>query len=263
MDATVDSALDFGNRTELERHIAVAALFRGIKGSEVAALARSAGMRNYRRGATVFRRGERPDGVLVVAEGTLKLAVRGANGEQKVLALVEEGQVCAGALAFLDRPCALEASALTALTVVSVPAKAVFDAMHRDAVLARRVIEHLSHRVLSLIEEVERITVRRGLQRLAHYVESLTRIGGPNGAHRVCLPATKTVIAAKLGIAKETLSRLLHELVERGVISVNRRELFILNRAGLAALAAGRMPGNGNGGADCPNPAGIGPNAAP
>jgi hypothetical protein len=35
--------------------------------------------------------------------------------------------------------------------------------------------------------------------------------------------------------------------VERGVISVVRRELFILDRAGLAALAAGRMPDNGNG----------------
>lgn len=247
MDAVVNAVLENGNGVELERHIAVAEIFRGIADAECALLARTAGMRDYPRGATVFRRGERPDGVLVIAEGTLKLAVRGANGEQKVLALVEEGQVCAGALAFLDRPCALEASALTPLTVVSVPAKAVFEAMHRDAALARRVIEHLSHRVLSLIEEVEGITVRRGLQRLAHYVESLARERGPGGAHRVCLPATKTVIAAKLGIAKETLSRLLHELVEKGVISVVRRELFILNRAELAALAAGRMPGNGNG----------------
>ena len=254
MDANVGSVLENGNGTDLERHIALAEIFRGVASSEITILVHKATVRNYRRGATVFRRGERPDGVLVIAEGTLKLAVRGANGEQKVIALVEEGQVCAGALAFLDRPCALEASALSALTVVSVPAKAVFDAMHRDAGLARRVIEHLSHRVLSLIEEVEGITVRRGLQRLAHYVESLTRNGGLGGAHSVCLPATKTVIAAKLGIAKETLSRLLHELVDRGVISVNRRELFILNRAGLAALAAGRMPGNGNGGAQAGAP---------
>lgn len=247
MNTMVRTALENGNSIDLERHIAVAALFRGIANPELALLARSAGMRTFGRGATVFRRGERPDGVLVIAEGTLKLAVRGANGEQKVLALVEEGEVCAGALAFLDRPSALEATALTPLTVVSVPAKAVFEAMHRDAGLARHVIEHLSHGVLSLIEEVEGITVRRGLQRLAHYVESLARERGPGGAHRVCLPATKTVIAAKLGIAKETLSRLLHELVEKGVISVARRELFILDRAGLAALAAGRMPENGNG----------------
>jgi|GEM_PF-851105 len=246
MDTTVSRALHEGNNAGLEHHIAVAEVFRGVGAAEVALLARSACPRDYARGEMVFQRGERPNGLLLVAEGTLKLAVRGANGEQKVIALVEEGQVCASALAFLDRPSALEASALTPVTVVSIPASAVFAAMQSDPELARRVVEHLSHRVLSLVDEVEGITLRSGLQRLAHYIESLAR-GRGNGSHAVRLPATKTLIAAQLGIAKETLSRLLHELVERGVISVARRELYILDRAGLAAIAGAPMHGNGNG----------------
>lgn len=249
MDTTVGRALhggNNGNNAALEHHIAVAEVFRGVGPAEVALLARSARACDYRRGELVFKRGERPQGLLLVAEGTLKLAVRGANGEQKVIALVEEGQVCASALAFLDRPSALEASALTPVTIVSIPANAVFAAMQNDADLARRVVEHLSHRVLSLVDEVEGITLRSGLQRLAHYVESLARERG-NGTHAVRLPATKTLIAAQLGIAKETLSRLLHELVEKGLISVARRELYILDRAGLAAIAEARMHGNGNG----------------
>lgn len=246
MDRSSGQALVNSNTIALEHHIAVAELFRGIDGAQIALLARSARLRDYARGEMVFRRGERPNGLLVVAEGTLKLAVRGANGEQKVVALVEEGQVCASALAFLDRPSALEATALTPATVVSIPAHAVFEAMQRDAECARRVVEHLSQRVLSLIDEVEGITRRRGLQRLAHYVESLARERGP-GTHVVRLPSTKTLIAAQLGIAKETLSRLLHELVETGVINVSRRELYILDREQLAALAEGRLSGNGNG----------------
>jgi len=246
MNTATDSPLSGSNSTSLEHQIAVAEVFRGIDSQETALLARSASTRDYARGETVFRRGERPRGLLVVTEGTLKLAVRGANGEHKVVALVEEGQMCASALAFLDRPSALEATALTPATVVSIPAAAVFEAMQRDAELARRLVEHLSHRVLSLVDEVEGITLRRGLQRLAHYVESLARERGP-GTHAVRLPSTKTLIAAQLGIAKETLSRLLHELVEKGVISVSRRELFILDRAQLAALAEGRANGNGNG----------------
>ena len=210
MDTIVSGALHEDNSAGLEHHIAVAEVFRGVGPAEVTLLARSARLRNYTRGEMVFQRGERPNGLLLVAEGTLKLAVRGANGEHKVIALVEEGQICASALAFLDRPSALEASALTPVTVVSIPANAVFAAMQSDAELARRVVEHLSHRVLSLVDEVEGITLRSGLQRLAHYVESLARERG-NGSHAVRLPATKTLIAAQLGIAKETHDLMVQE----------------------------------------------------
>jgi len=246
MDIGTSHLLANSNNASPEHHIAVAELFRGLDAPTIALLARSARLQPYARGETVFARGERPDGLLLVADGMLKLAVRGANGDQKVVALVEEGQSCASALAFLDRRSVLEATALEPTRVVSIPASAVFDAMQRDAELARRLVEHLSRRVLTLVDEVEGISLRSGLQRLAHYVESLARERGP-GTHVVRLPSTKTLIAAQLGIAKETLSRLLHELVEKGVISVARRELYILDHGGLAALAQGRAPGNGHG----------------
>ncbi len=246
MDIAANQLLANSNSPNIEHHIAVAEVFRGLDAATVAVLARGARLRQYARGEKVFSRGERPDGLLLVAEGTLKLAVRGANGDQKVVALIEDGETCASALAFLDRRSVLEATALAPTRIVSIPASAMFEGMQRDAELARRVVEHLSRRVLSLIDEVEGISLRSGLQRLAHYIESLARERGP-GTHVVRLPSTKTLIAAQLGIAKETLSRLLHELVEKGVVSVARRELYILDHGGLAALAAGRGAANGNG----------------
>jgi len=246
MDTVFGKALEKSNNGRLEQYIGVAEIFRGSDKDTIARLARSAHERCYASGETVFARGERPHGVLLVAEGTLKLSLRGANGEQKVVALVEEGRCCACAPAFLDRASALEAIAHVPATVVSIPASAVFGAMEHDVQLARRVLEHLSHRVLSLVDEVEGVTLRRGLGRIAHYIESLLLGNGP-GAQVVRLPSTKTLIAARLGIAKETLSRLLHELAEKGVISVVGRDLYIRDRAALAALALGRANGNGNG----------------
>jgi CRP-like cAMP-binding protein len=53
----------------------------------------------------------------------------------------------------------------------------------------------------------------------------------------VHLPTTKTVVAARLGVKKETLSRLLRVLAQRGLISVAQRNISILDRARLSALA--------------------------
>jgi CRP/FNR family transcriptional regulator len=52
----------------------------------------------------------------------------------------------------------------------------------------------------------------------------------------VRLPVSKTLVAARLGVRKETLSRLLRELAGRGLISVTQREVKILDRRGLAAV---------------------------
>ena len=57
------------------------------------------------------------------------------------------------------------------------------------------------------------------------------------GAGRVELPVSKTVVAAQLGMKKETLSRLLRQLALDGVIEVARREISILDRAGLKRVA--------------------------
>jgi CRP-like cAMP-binding protein len=53
----------------------------------------------------------------------------------------------------------------------------------------------------------------------------------------VDLPLSKTVIAARLGMKKETLSRLLHQFAADGIIDVRRREIAILDRRRLGAAA--------------------------
>jgi CRP-like cAMP-binding protein len=51
---------------------------------------------------------------------------------------------------------------------------------------------------------------------------------------------SKTVVAARLGVKKETLSRLLRELADDGVIAVAQRNIAILDRARLAQVARSR-----------------------
>jgi CRP-like cAMP-binding protein len=54
----------------------------------------------------------------------------------------------------------------------------------------------------------------------------------------VLLPVTKTALAARLGVTKETISRLLRTLREQGLIEMTRRKITILDRARLAGIAS-------------------------
>jgi CRP-like cAMP-binding protein len=75
------------------------------------------------------------------------------------------------------------------------------------------------------------------VQRLASYLDSVAEPVAGHGHYRARLPGTKTLAAAQLGMSKETLSRLLRSLAVRGVLQLSRREIAILDRAALSALA--------------------------
>ena len=76
------------------------------------------------------------------------------------------------------------------------------------------------------------------MQRLAGYLDSLAEPQAGNGGWIVHLPVSKTAVAARLGVTKETMSRLLRELARRSVIAVSRREIIIVDRALLSQIAA-------------------------
>ena len=84
--------------------------------------------------------------------------------------------------------------------------------------------------------------MRPGSQRLASYLDSLVVPAEGNGHCVVRLPATKTVVASRLGMKKETLSRLLRSFAEQGLIQVAQREIRIFDRARLGALGAAATP---------------------
>ena len=60
--------------------------------------------------------------------------------------------------------------------------------------------------------------------------------GGPKITRRL----THHTIAQMIGSSRETVSRAMRELVERGLIETSRREIAIRDRDGLAALAGSR-----------------------
>ena len=210
-------------------------LFRGIGQHQVAELAARAKAMHFRRGATVCGRGRCLPGLYAVAYGQVKLSFRG-EGEERVARIAGPVETFGLAAAILARPAPYEATALDDSLLVMVPSAAVSQLIDHDPRFARAVIADLAERTLLLLAEVESGALHGGVQRLAGYLDALAG----DSANRTCtvrLPTTKTVIASRLGIKKETLSRLLRDLAHRGLIAVEQREIAILDRMGLAAIA--------------------------
>lgn len=217
-------------------------LFRGVAPRALADLAARSKAMEFRRGATVCSVNNYPPGLYAVAYGQVKLALRGGDGEERVLRIAGPADEFGLAVAILNRPLPYEAVALEDALLIMVPTSAVFALVENDPRFMRAVLGALAESNLDLLAEVEAGSLRRGVQRLASYLESLAQPNGSDGSCTVCLPTTKTVVAARLGVKKETLSRMLRELARKGLIAVDQRKIEILDKLALAAIAREQAP---------------------
>jgi CRP-like cAMP-binding protein len=223
----------------IEGVVANLELFRGASPSQMAAVSSQCWTMLVRKFGSAMERNARPQGLFAIAYGTVKLALRTPNGEQRILRLVSAGQTFGEAAALLGQRNLYEALAIVESKLVVIPSAALYGLIDRDPRFARRLLVALAERKRELLSEIESVTYRRGAERLAHYLASLTAQLNRDGACSVHLPTSKTLIAARLGMKKETLSRLLGALAREGLIAIARREIAILDRDRLAARGRG------------------------
>lgn len=233
-----------------ERLLAQVPIFAGLGPRDLAALARRSSFVPCPRGSTPVQAGAAVPGVLVLAKGALRLSLRDEAGEERVLRLVAPGEAFCLASAVLDQPSPYQATALSASELLVVPAAAIRSLLEHGEPFARTLVQALAARELELCAEIHAAAFRSGAQRLASYLESLAPGADEslsrNGARTVRLPCSKTLIAARLGMKKETLSRLLKRFAGAGFIAVSRGEIAILDPVGLEAATrdAGRARGS-------------------
>ena len=203
-------------------------IFQRVPRPLLAELARKTTGAQALAGSPIVRRGERIPGLMVVRYGLVKLSLGG--DPEHVLRLVGAGQTFGEAALFLEQPVPVDAVAVAESGLVIVPAAPLLALFDSDPRFARAMLASVCQRLQAMVADFEAATVHGARERLAAYLCSL-------GENTVCLPAPKGVIASRLGMTKETLSRLLRAFIDEGLVAVARREISLLDRARLSRLA--------------------------
>jgi CRP-like cAMP-binding protein len=92
----------------------------------------------------------------------------------------------------------------------------------------------LSRRLHGLIADVESYSLQSGTQRVIGYLLRQDEDqAATHSAYAVTLPTSKAVVASRLNLTPEHFSRILHDLADDALISVDGREVKILDVAKL------------------------------
>ncbi|OIR00329.1 cAMP receptor protein [mine drainage metagenome] len=187
---------------------------------QFAALLRSGVVRALYREETLFAQGLAPASLFIVLEGCLKVYQTGNDGSLTVHQIAHGGDSMGEAQIFLDIPAKMGAEAIWDSRVLELPRAAVLEAFAADPALARSLARSLARQLETRTRELEEAYWLSAPKRLAAYLAGLFPPGAAEADTR--LPFDKSVLAARLGMTPETLSRAFQTLKERGVRTHNR-----------------------------------------
>ena len=203
-------------------------LFQELAPEQIAALETACRERRLTKGEMLFQKGDAAKGFFVVVFGQIKLAFPSAQGNEKVVQIVGPRQSFGEAIMFLDLPCPVFAEGLVDSLLLHIGSAPVFDLLGKDPLFARRMLAGLSMRLHSLVQDVETYSLRSSAQRVVGYLlQQCPQEGDCVGSVDISLPTSKQVIASRLNLTPETLSRIFHDLTANGLIGVSGKQITI------------------------------------
>jgi len=203
--------------------------------------------RRFRRGETIFHVGDPGDALFIIAKGSVKITIPPDDGsEPAILTTIGPGGFF-GELSLLDGA----ARSATAVAMDAVEAhvlrRDVFDKLlDAEPALRTALLSALAAEIRRLTAQVEDLHFLDLPGRLArHLLRSVTAAAGLDpadddalaGEQRLPWPYTQAELAAMIGGSRQSVNRLLADLVADGLLRFERDELVIPDPARLGEAA--------------------------
>lgn len=206
-----------------------ALLLAGTSADVAAKVLAGARVKSFDRGATIFLQGERASAIYIVASGWVKLYRIAPNGAEAVVGVFTRGRSFGEAVAFRHDVYPVAAEAATDCELIRIEADVVLRQIESNPQIAVSILTATFSHLHSLVAQVEQLKAQTGAQRVAEFLLELARC--EEGRCEVTLPYDKVLIAGRLGMKPESLSRAFQKLRKVGVT-------ILQNHAEIADVAA-------------------------
>jgi len=230
-----------GERSAHSRAVQVqhSSLFANISQSDCRQIVAAAQERKFSRRQTLFLEGDPVRDIILLTSGCAKIMQFGQNGSEVILRLSGPGEVVGTiGLCVQGRHCSM-ARTLNASTALVWDASVFECVSDRFPALRRNTMHILCQRLHELEERYREISTEKVAARLSNELVRLhTQVGrSVNGSIEISL--SREELAQMTGTTLFTVSRLLSEWDQLGIVSARREVVSVLSLQALQELAKG------------------------
>ena len=180
------------------------------------------------QGKALFRQGQPAERFYFLREGLVKLFRLSPDGDEKIIEIMRPGETFAEAVMFMGSKgrYPVNAEAINESRVYAFEQKVFLNLLRESNEASFGLLASMSRRLHMLVNQIESLTLQNATYRLVAYLlEQIPR--DVKTSPEVQLTTPKGVIASRLAIQPETLSRILGKLRQSGLIGVHGHHITI------------------------------------
>lgn len=185
-------------------------LFAGMDRNQASALTQAAFLQKFPAHVDLAREGDAADFLHIVIDGQVELFAS-YRGRETTVSVLGAGHAFIIAAVLLDRVYLKSARTMLPSRILLLPAEAVRRVFADSPTFACALSMELAWAYRGVVQELKNQKLRSGLERLANWLIARNAETGGTGAFD--LPFEKRVLASRLGMVPEALSRAFAALV--------------------------------------------------
>jgi CRP-like cAMP-binding protein len=194
---------------------------------------------SYKKGEILFREGSYPTGIYYVKKGKVKKYKTDKEGREQIFYLCKSGELLGYHALLSEEHYTDSASTLEESIISFIPKDDFLKVVQFSPILSNRLLKCMSHEFGVLVNSITIFAQRTVRERLALSLLILRdkyKKQEPDGKP-VELNLSREDLSKMVGTARETLTRLLHDFKEEGLIETNGRRIILKNSLVLSRIA--------------------------
>lgn len=224
------------NQQKLVTFFAEGTLFNNLSADELSQIAQIARERKFDRGQVIFYEGDLGGSLYIIVTGTVKIVVMADDGREHILGLLHAGDFF-GEVSLIDgKTRSATAIALDNVSVVMISREDFIRLIRKNPDMSLKIMVTLCERLRKTDKRVESLAFLSAPGRVAQVLLNLAENYAGTGqdkhitlSHKI----TRQEFASLAGTSRETLTRVLMDFQDDGLIKLEKNKIHIYDRAQL------------------------------
>jgi len=204
-------------------------LFSTLSDQELEMVAKIAFVKTFNKGYMVFEEGEKRDTLYIVLKGRVKISLYDEDGREYILDIISKDGFFGELSLFEELSGFANVMTLEHCELLVIRRKDFMGILRDNNDFALSMIKELSKRLRAAIEKLKRFAFLGVEGRILEYLMDIGQKSGIKVKDRIIIESgpTQVEIASACGCSRETVSRMIKSLVEKGRLSVLKKQYTI------------------------------------
>ena len=183
---------------------------------------------SFKKGEILALQDEPANRLIILLKGSVKAEMTDPSGKVVKVEDIEAPNPLAVLFLFgRDNRFPVQATAREHVEAVVIPKQSILKMLSMNETILKNYLDISADFASRLSRKLHFMSFRTIRQKTAMYLLHLAKV---SGTETVELDKTKAALAEYFGVTRPALAKVLYELADEGMISVNRREIIILDR---------------------------------